>query len=140
MPYELVKETQGRYLRVLFQGKVTLEVMQNVRQHAMAELAALHWARLLVDLREAKPPPMNMDHYALYHRPSLLPQGAVRVALLGDFKDSDAWQYAENAAKLSGVTLRVFFSEADALGWLGRDEKEASRGCSVQAIKTGDRP
>jgi hypothetical protein len=118
MPYEISENFKNCCMNVVYEGRVSLESMQEARQQAARALVKRGWNRLLVDLRKAKPSPLNFDHYALYHQPSELLPGTAKIALLGSGEYRETWQYAENAAKLSGVNLRLFFFEEDAMNWL----------------------
>ncbi len=123
MTYVLEKEADGRYVRLDFDGRVTISDLEQSRKVLRNVLRESDGTRkVLVDMRKASLSVSTIDvhQFAASHRHEL-PAG-VWIAVLVQSKDWSIAIFAENVANNRSTSMRAFRDEVQARAWLGMSD------------------
>ena len=99
-------------------GKISLEQIRETMEKVLALCAERGFHKTLVDARKQDGLPSITE---LYEIASNIPRD-IRVALLGigGGPNEDGLRFLETVAKNTGLEVRVFFEEDEALRWLAQ--------------------
>lgn len=123
MTYVLETDEGGRYVRLEFDGRVTISDLEQSRKVLKDVLRESGGTRkVLVDMRKASLSVSTIDvhQFVASHRNEL--PAHVLIAVLVQSKDWSIAIFAENVAHNRSTSMRVFREEVHARAWLGTSE------------------
>lgn len=123
MTYVLEKEADGRYVRLDFDGRVTISDLEQSRKVLRNVLRESDGTRkVLVDMRKASLSVSTIDvhQFVASHRNEL--PAHVLIAVLVQSKDWSIAIFAENVANNRSTSMRAFRDEVQARAWLGMSD------------------
>ena len=125
MAFFLEKAEDRRYLRLTFEGSVTIkELVQSQTALKMSLSESDGYKKALVDMRKAPSALSGIDihQFVSTHKKELPPGFLIAVIV-----EPDNWAaaiFAENIAQNRGIYMRVFRDEMHAFAWLGISDEE----------------
>jgi hypothetical protein len=109
-------EQRERYALVRLDGEPTLGQFLSFIQLMGVESASWPVRRVLFDLREVRTLTTFLDHYAIGQEAARHLQHLARIASL--VPPERITRTSEKTARQSGINLKVFTEEAEAIAWL----------------------